>query len=163
MFFLYIFICVFLCVAELSAGTLEDIQTKTGWEPVVHSKRENAYCPIVTPAELVAYLDKYHRDTIKMQVLFSKITNTGLNKWIGPKRNRRMWSSRRYIAFRIKDLQKKVRSSDIYLFLDKSNKDKETLLGLAPDTKISITGLVKDIDKGKAWIEVSKIDTGWDE
>lgn len=162
-FYKSLFIYIFLCAAGVSAGTLEDIRAKTGWEPGVHSERQTAYCPLITPAELIGYLDKYQKDKIKMQVLFNKITNTGLNKWIGPEGRRHMWSSKRYIAFRIKDLQKQISSSSIYLFLNKGNPCEKILLELVPDTKITVTGLVKDTDSGKAWIEVSKISLGWEE
>ena len=161
--FVYILISVFLCTVEVSAGTLEDIRDKTGWEPAEHSERPTTYCPLITPAELVAYLDKYHRDVIKIQVLFNKITTQGLNKWIGPRRSRHMWSSKKYIAFRIEDPQKQVDGRKIYLFLNKNSSFVEVLLGLTPDVKITIAGFVKDIEQEKAWIEVSNVRLGWED
>lgn len=159
---LYVFICIFLQVAGVSAGTLEDIRDKTGWEPAEHSERPAAYCPLITPAELVAYLDKYHRNMIKMQVLFNKITTQGLNKWIGENSSRHMWSSKKYIAFRVEDPQKQLDGRKIYLFLNKNSSFVDVLLDLTPDSEITIIGFVKDIEDGKAWIELNDIKLGWE-
>lgn len=157
MFKISVILFIFLFVSAGSAGTLEDIHKNTNWQPAEHSKRSDAYIPLVTPSLLIANLDKYHRDTIKMNVLFDKITTRGLNKSIGPKNNKHTWSSKRYIAFSIKDPQKIVTSSSFYLFLAKRNPDKDLLLDLKPNTEITIIGMVKNIDKDRAWINVKQI------
>lgn len=146
-----------LCAASIGAGTIEDIRKKTGWQPRDRSRHPQTYIPQITPAELIAYLDKYHRDTIRMHVLFKGITRRGLNTWIGPKGNRHQWSSKRYLSFSIKDPKRKVSSSNIYLFISKNNPEVDLLFELSPGAPIEITGRVRDIAKEKAWIEVEEI------
>lgn len=137
--------------------TIEDIRTKTEWQSPHHPDND-VFIPTITPAELIAYLDKYHKDIIRMQTLFNKISAQGLNVWIGEKNNKHKWLSERYISFSIIDPLKQVSFNDIYLFISKNNPDKDKLFKLSKNTKIIITGRVKDIDKGKAWIEVTNID-----
>ncbi len=132
-----------------------DIRTKTGWQSPRHSERDSAYIPFITPTELIANLDKYHRDTIKMQILFKGVSTRGLNIWIGTKGNRYIWSSKRYISFNINGSG----SKDIYLFIPKGNPDVDKLLALSRDTSILVTGIVKDISRGKVWIEVRRIES----
>lgn len=136
----------------LYAGTLEDIRTKTGWQSPNHSQRDSAYIPTLTPSELIAHLDRYHRDVVRMQVLFNEISTRGLNTWIGAKTNRHRWSSTRYISFSVKD------NRNIYLFISKNNPDADRLFNLSRGTSMFITGRVRDIDKGRAWVEVMKVD-----
>lgn len=152
------FVCFcLLSAANIYAGSLEDIRKKTGWHDPDHSRRTQKYIPQVTPAELVAYLDKYHRDTIRLHALFKGVTNRGLNTWIGIKENRHQWSSKRYLSFSIKDPKKKISSSNIYLFINKNNPGTDLLFELSPGTPIVIIGKVKDKAKEKVWIEVKKI------
>lgn len=140
------------------AGTLEDVRTKTGWQSPYHADRNSAYIPLVTPAELIANLDKYHRDKIRIHVFYKGITTRGLNKWIGQKNNKHKWSSKRYISFSIKDPKNQISSEDIYLFISKANPDIDKLFSLSKDVPIYITGTVRKITNGKAWIEVKRIE-----
>lgn len=144
------------CIAY--SGTLGDIRKKTGWQSRDHSERNSWLIPLITPAELIAHLDKYHKDTIRMQVLFNKISSQGLNIWIGTKGNRHRWSSKRYISFSVDDPDRKVQGKDIYLFISKNNPDAEKLFGLSKGARIIVKGRVRDIAKGKAWVEVLGID-----
>lgn len=145
------------CIAL--AGTIEDIRAKTGWQSPYHADRDSAYIPLVTPAELIANLDKYYKDKIKIHIFYKGITTSGLNKWIGEKNNRHKWSSTRYISFGIKDPQKQISSGNIYLFISKANPDIDKLFSLSKDAPIYITGTVKGITDGRAWIEVTRIES----
>lgn len=138
------------CAAE---GTLEDIRNETGWQSPVHSERYASSIPVITPAELLSYLDKYHRDTVKMQCLFNRISTIGLSRTKGGK-----WPSKRYILFRIKDPNNQINTSVLYLYLHKKSPYADLLLSLQPDTPILINGVVKDVSGGKACIEVKEIE-----
>lgn len=153
----FIFILVIANFTVAHAETIEDIRTKTEWESP-HHPFNDVFIPTITPAQLIAYLDKYHKDIIKLQAFFNRISQQGLNIWLGAKTKKHKWSSERYISFSIMDPLKEVSSNDIYLFISKNNPDADKLFGLPKNAKIIITGRVRDIEKGKAWIEVSRID-----
>lgn len=154
-FALIIFNFIFCIV---SAGTLEDIRNKTGWQSPNHSERNAANIPIITPTELIANLNKYHKDVIKMRALFHSVTMRELNVWILEGGHRSRWSSKKYISFRIKDPKKKVSNNDIYMFISKRNPDADKVFDLSHDTPIVITGRVRNTAKGKAWVEVFGIE-----
>ena len=143
---------------QVEAGSLTDIRKKTRWDSPVHSQRYQEYIPLVTPAELIASLDKYYKNTIRIKILFQKITSRGLNTWQENNGIRKKWSSRRYISFSAKDPQQQVSGSSIYLFINKNSPERQLLLQMAPGTPVMITGKVKSKNKGKAWIEVEQIE-----
>lgn len=144
--------------ASTSLNTIEDIKEKTGYQTPLHSERANAVISTVTPSELLAYLDKYNKDIIKMQVLFNNVTKQGLNKWVPIDGTKHKWSSANYISFKIKDPKQKHICTDIYLFINKTNPDADILLRLTKETPIFITGRIKNTANGKAWIDVIKIE-----
>lgn len=148
----------FLIFCTAYAGTLDDIRTRTAWQSACHSERDSVYIPDVTPARLIANLSRYHKDRIKMQVLFYGVTTQTLNTVVGPKKNIRKWSSARYISFSVKDPREQVSPKDMRLFIHKNNPDSEKVFNLTKDTPILLTGTVRDTAKGKAWIEVEKIE-----
>lgn len=149
---------VFLISCTAYASTLDDVRSKTGWESPHHSGRNSIYIPLITPAGLIADLTKHHRDRVKMKALFYGITTQTYNTIVGPKNNRYKWSGTRYISFRIKDPQEQISPKDIHLFISKNNPDSEKLFDLTHNAPILLIGIVRDTAKGKAWVEVEKIE-----
>jgi len=159
-----IFVCTFLILAGwgptagAEPGSLEDIRQKTGWKSPIHSQQYQQYIPLITPGELLASLDKYCKDVVRIKVLFHKITSRRLNNWYNSNGTRRRWSSKRYISFSAKDPQGQVSGSEIYYFVRKNSPAEQFLLKMSPGTPVIVTGRVKSKDKGKAWIEVEQME-----
>lgn len=142
----------------VKAGTVEDIRDTTKWQSPNYSERAANYIPTVTPDELAAGLDKYYKDTVKMQVLFFGVSTRALNVRIKDHGNVHRWASKQFISFRVKDPRNKLLCRDINLFISKNHPDAGILPRLAKNTKITITGRVKNTAYGKAWINVTKIE-----
>lgn len=154
----YLYVVFLISLGAACAGTVADIRNKTGWQPPNHSERGYIYIPLISPAVLIANLTKYNRDRIQMRVLFHGITTQTLNTMAGPKHGRRRWPSERYISFRIKDPREQVSPKDINMFISRNNPDSDKLFELTQNTPIVVVGTVRDTAKGKAWIEVEKIE-----
>jgi hypothetical protein len=151
----YSFLLFVLILSGLAySNTIEDVRIKTGWKPSIHKTDVSD----VTPSELIAYLDKYNKNVIKMQVLFSGITSEGLNKWVSIDGTKHRWTSKRYISFKVKDPKQKHICKHVFLFINKANPDVEILAGLTKGTPFFVTGMVKNTTKGKAWIDVIKLE-----
>jgi hypothetical protein len=138
----------------LYADTIEDIRTNTGWQPSLHQPRVFS----LTPAELIACLNKYNKDVVKIEVLFNRVSTKGLNKWICVDGTKRRWESKRYVSFEVKDIKQKHLCKDLYLFINKANPDSGLLFNLTKGSPINVTGRVKNTANGKAWIDVIKIE-----
>lgn len=147
-----------LYISYVYPATIEDIRTRTKWQSPNHSERDSVYIPLIKPSNLIAYLDKYHRDLVKLKALFHSVSMRDLNVWIGPKGNKHRFSSTRYISFSIKDPDEQISSKDIILFISKGNPDSDKVFNIPHNTPVLVTGRVRDTTNGKARIEVSKIE-----
>ncbi len=138
----------------LYSNTIEDVRIKTGWKPSLHQ----AEVSDVTPGELIAYLDRYNKNVVRMQVVFFNITSDGLNKWVSIDGTKQRWASKRYISFKVKDPKQKMVCKDVFLFINKGSPDAEKITEFSKGTLFFVTGRVSNISKGKAWIDVIKIE-----
>lgn len=156
---LYFAIIIFSFVLNVESSTLDDIRDKTGWQSPKSAERGPSYIPLVSPAELISFLDKYRNDIIQMNVLFSGLTTKSLDTRIVEHGKEHRWSSKKYIEFSIKDRKEKQACKNINVFITKDHPDVDKLLSLQKNTQILIVGKVKNVAKGKAWIDVLEIKT----
>jgi len=161
LYILYILIFFLSCPTHTSAKTIADIQHKAGWQPPLQSQRKSTYRKPITPAKLVVFIERYKHKTIKIQALFGYITIRGLNKWITSDSNHNIWRSKKYAAFTIRDPNHQADKTIFSLFLDKQNPDIEKLLKLKSKDKITITGFVRIVTSYHIYINVDKIEQGW--
>lgn len=154
---LYFAIITFSFILNVEGSTLDDIRDSTRWQSPKSAERGPSYIPLVSPAELISFLDKYHGDIIQMNVLFNGLTTKGLNTCIMEHGKKHRWPSKKYIEFTIKDGKEKQLCKNINIFIAKDHPNADKLVNLQKNARISIIGKVKNTAKGKAWIDVLEL------